>query len=159
MDDLLTNTRERLSRNAFMRYNHMELESVQPDRAVFRLDIRPESRNPFGMVHGGALYTLADNAAGVAVHTDGRAYVTQAGSLHFLRNQSEGTVRAASATGDSPPAWQRWTSPAGTGRCWPRGSSPSSVWTRTWWRSRSGRPGSRGMTGTHKGGGKLCGKF
>ncbi|EOS65388.1 PaaI family thioesterase [Oscillibacter sp. 1-3] len=94
MDDLLTNTRERLSRNAFMRYNHMELESVQPDRAVFRLDIRPESRNPFGMVHGGALYTLADNAAGVAVHTDGRAYVTQAGSLHFLRNQSEGTVRA-----------------------------------------------------------------
>ena len=94
MDDLLRKTRERLSRNAFMRYNHMELESVQPDRAVFRLDIRPESRNPFGMVHGGALYTLADNAAGVAVHTDGRAYVTQAGSLHFLRNQPEGTVRA-----------------------------------------------------------------
>ena len=66
MDDLLTNTRERLSRNAFMRYNHMELESVQPDRAVFRLDIRPESRNPFGMVHGGALYTLADNEIGRA---------------------------------------------------------------------------------------------
>ena len=94
MDDLLRKTRERLSRNAFMRYNHMELEDVRQDWAVFRLDIRPESRNPFGMVHGGALYTLADNAAGVAVHTDGRAYVTQAGSLHFLRNQPEGTVRA-----------------------------------------------------------------
>ena len=68
MEDLEIRTRSRLSRNAFMLYNHMELESVQQDRAVFRLEIRPESKNPFGMVHGGALYTLADNAAGVAVH-------------------------------------------------------------------------------------------
>jgi len=94
MDALETQARGPLARNAFMLYNHMELESLGPDRAVFRLDIRPESRNPFGMVHGGALYTLADNAAGTAAHTDGRAYVTQTSSLHFLRNQSEGTVRA-----------------------------------------------------------------
>lgn len=94
MEDLLKRTRDRLSRNAFMHYNHMELESVRPDGAVFRLEIRPESKNPFGMVHGGALYTLADNAAGVAAHTDGRAYVTQTSSLHFLRNQAAGTVRA-----------------------------------------------------------------
>lgn len=94
MDDLLERTRERLSRNAFMAYNHMELEAVEPDRAVFRMEIRPESKNPFGMVHGGALYTMADNAAGVAAHTDGRAYVTQTSSLHFLRNQGAGTVRA-----------------------------------------------------------------
>lgn len=94
MDNLLNQAQDRLSRNAFMHHNHMEPEAVRQDWAVFRLDIRPESRNPFGMVHGGALYTMADNAAGVAVHTDGRAYVTQAGSLHFLRNQPEGTVRA-----------------------------------------------------------------
>ena len=94
MDELKAQVQDRLSRNAFMLYNHMELEALEQDRAVFRLDIRPESRNPFGMVHGGALYTLADNAAGVAAHTDGRSYVTQSGSLHFLRNQSAGTVRA-----------------------------------------------------------------
>ena len=46
------------------------------------------------MVHGGAIYTLADNATGTAAHTDGRYYVTQTSALHFLRNQSEGTVRA-----------------------------------------------------------------
>lgn len=94
MGDLLKLTQARLDRNAFAGYNHMELESVAPDRAVFRLEIRPESKNPFGMVHGGALYTLADNATGVAVHTDGRSYVTQTSSLHFLRNQASGTVRA-----------------------------------------------------------------
>lgn len=83
-----------LARNAFMRHNYLEMESMEPDRAVFRLDIRPESRNAFGMVHGGALYTLADHAGGAAAYSDGRAYVTQSGSLHFLRNQAEGTLRA-----------------------------------------------------------------
>lgn len=94
MDRMEEQIRERIKGNGFMVYNHMELEVIEPDRAVFRLEIRPESRNVFGMVHGGALYTLADNAAGSAVHTDGRSYVTQDGGLHFLRNQAEGVVRA-----------------------------------------------------------------
>ena len=88
-------TRERMRNNAFMHYNHIELESAEKDRAVFKLEIRPESKNPYGMVHGGAIYTLADNATGAAAHSDGRYYVTQTSSLHFLRNQSQGTVRAS----------------------------------------------------------------
>lgn len=95
MNELEMRTRERIKTNAFMLHNHIEIESVEPDRAVFRLDIRPESKNPYGMVHGGAIYTLADNATGSAAHTDGRYYVTQTSSLHFLRNQSEGVVRAS----------------------------------------------------------------
>ena len=84
----------RLRENAFTAYNHFELETLEKDRAVYRLDIRSESKNPYGMVHGGALYTLADDAAGSAVHTDGRHYVTQHGDLHFLKNQDSGTIRA-----------------------------------------------------------------
>ena len=72
----------------------MELESVGPDRAVYRLEIRRESLNPYGMVHGGALYTLADDAAGAAARGDGRLYVTQYGDLHFLDNRACGTIRA-----------------------------------------------------------------
>ena len=95
MNDLEQMTMERLKRNGFMNYNHIEMERVEPDRAVFRLEIRPESKNVYGMVHGGAIYTLADNAAGTAAHSDGRYYVTQTSALHFLRNQARGTVRAA----------------------------------------------------------------
>lgn len=84
----------RLKENAFTAHNFMELESVEPDRAVYRLEIRRESRNPYGMVHGGALYTLADDAAGAAAHSDGRHYVTFHGDLHFLDNRARGTVRA-----------------------------------------------------------------
>lgn len=53
MNELEEKTRSRLERNAFMLHNYMELESVEPDRAVFALTIRPESCNPYGMVHGG----------------------------------------------------------------------------------------------------------
>ena len=80
--------------NAFMHHNFNERVEVDRDYGVCRLVIRPESLNPFGMVHGGALCTLADNAAGIAAHTDGRRYVTQTGTLHFLKNQGEGVIRA-----------------------------------------------------------------
>ena len=93
------------------------------DRAVFKLDIRPESRNPYGLIHGGAIYTLADNATGAAAHSDGRYYVTQTSALHFLRNQATGTVRAS--------AWVRHRGKSTVltavditgegGRRWPRG--------------------------------------
>ena len=85
----------KLGANAFTDHNFIRLESAEADCAVYRLDIRPESRNPFGMVHGGALYTLADDAAGGAAHSDGRHYVTQHGALHFLDNRAHGTIRAA----------------------------------------------------------------
>ena len=81
-------------RNPFVRYNGIELLEIEPDHALLRLVIREECRNLYGLVHGGAIYTIADNAAGCAVSTDGRAYVTQSGSMHFLRNQAEGEVRA-----------------------------------------------------------------
>ena len=94
MNELEQQTRARLNRNTFMVHNFIEMEHVEPDRAVFRLDVRPESLNAYGMVHGGAIYTLADNASGAVAHTDGRTYVTQTSALHFLRNQSEGEIRA-----------------------------------------------------------------
>lgn len=81
-------------KNAFAVYNHIEAEFVEPDHAIFRLNIRPESKNPYGVVHGGAIYTMADNATGYAAHTDGRCYVTQTSAMHFLRNQTRGLVRA-----------------------------------------------------------------
>jgi len=94
MSEMQENMEQRLERNSFMAHNHQVLELVEKDHAVFRMEIRPESRNSFGMVHGGALYTLADNATGCAAHSDGRHYVTQGSSFNFLRNQHEGIIHA-----------------------------------------------------------------
>lgn len=86
--------KEKEAANRFTAYNHIELVLAEPDHVIFRLDICPESKNGYGMVHGGAIYAMADNATGFAAHTDGRSYVTQTSSLHFLRNQSEGEIQA-----------------------------------------------------------------
>lgn len=80
--------------NPFVLHNHIEIEEVEPDCARLCFTIRPDSLNPHGLVHGGALFTLADNAAGCAATTDGRSYVTQECDIHFLRVQPSGVVRA-----------------------------------------------------------------
>ncbi len=85
---------ELLAHNAFAVFNHLEIELVEPDHAIFRLEVRPESKNPYGFVHGGILAGMADNAAGYAAHSDGRTYVTQAMHLNYVSNQSDGVVRA-----------------------------------------------------------------
>lgn len=80
--------------NAFAVFNHLEVEHVEPDYAVIRLNIRPESKNPAGFVHGGMLANMADNAAGYAAHSDGRTYVTQSSHLNYVHNQTSGVIRA-----------------------------------------------------------------
>ena len=94
MNEREIQTEDLMRGNAFMFHNYIEMESAERDKAVFKLVIRPESKNPYGIVHGGAIYTMANNAAGAVAHSDGRYYVTQTSSLHFLRNQAEGVVRA-----------------------------------------------------------------
>ena len=80
--------------NPFVQLIGVEIVEVEPDRSLLRLELRPEMLNPHGLVHGGALFTLADNAAGCASSTDGRTYVTQGGDIHFLHTQASGAVWA-----------------------------------------------------------------
>ena len=80
--------------NPFVQLIGVEIAEVGPDRSLLRLELRPEMLNPHGLVHGGALFTLADNAAGCASSTDGRTYVTQGGDIHFLHTQASGAVLA-----------------------------------------------------------------
>ncbi len=87
-------SREVNRHNPFVQHIGVEIEEVARDRSRLRFEIRPDSLNPHGLVHGGALFTLADNAAGCAASTDGRTYVTQAGDIHFLRAQASGSVTA-----------------------------------------------------------------
>lgn len=93
-EEMLELLKEKERANPFTLYNHVEMIFAEEDHAVFRLNIHTESKNSYGMVHGGAIYAMADNACGFAAHTDGRNYVTQTSALHFLRNQSEGEIQA-----------------------------------------------------------------
>lgn len=75
------------------------IEEVEEGRVVFRCVPGEEHYNPIGSVHGGLYATLADSAAGCAVHTTlplGMAYTSLDLSVRFLRqvNADTGPIRA-----------------------------------------------------------------
>lgn len=86
--------RSQCQANGFMQYNHISLTEVRRDYAAVELTVVPESCNPYGMPHGGAYYTMADTAAGTAARTDGRRYVTQNSSMHFISTVTGGHIWA-----------------------------------------------------------------
>ena len=59
--------------NYFAVYNNIHLVKIEKDYAEGVLEVSQNSYNPLGIVHGGALATLADSVAGTAVSTRGRS--------------------------------------------------------------------------------------
>lgn len=82
-------------KNEFMNHNHIHLKDLEHDRVVTELTVTKESLNPYGIAHGGALYTMGDCSAGIAARSDGRRYVTLSSSFNFLRSGQLGdTIQA-----------------------------------------------------------------
>lgn len=60
------------------------------------LDVRPELLNPNGVVHGGALFAMADTVMGAALHTTlapGEYCATVEIKIHFLQPVTRGKIR------------------------------------------------------------------
>ena len=53
--------------NGFIRHNGIRIVSVDEERSVLEAEITDNSRNVWGSVHGGFLYTMADTAAGAGL--------------------------------------------------------------------------------------------
>ena len=63
----------------------VEATHVEPGRAEGVLTVGPDSINPHGKVHGGALAALADTVGGNCACAPGRSCVTASQSMEFLR--------------------------------------------------------------------------
>lgn len=68
----------------FASHSGVTITRVEGREAEGRLDIRPEAMNPMGIVHGGALVTLADTVAGCAAFTCGKVCVTLDCTMQYL---------------------------------------------------------------------------
>ena len=90
----MENTTNALLPNAFALFNGIHSSSSGPDHGESVLTLGPDSLNPYGLLHGGDYYTMADSACGTACRTDGRNYVTLHGGLNFIRSARSGTVTA-----------------------------------------------------------------
>ena len=80
--------------NPFAKHTHVKLLDVTEQGAHAYIDLCPELMNPYGSVHGGVYFTLADTCAGFAARADGRFYVTQQASSQFIRTVNEGRITA-----------------------------------------------------------------
>ena len=72
-----------------MEYNGIEVESAAEDMSLLVAHIGKDSRNPYGMIHGGLIYTLIDCCAGITARADGNKYVTQNSYVNYLSNTAE----------------------------------------------------------------------
>lgn len=79
----------------YSRHNQIRVTAVYPDgSAEGELTITPESLNPYGIVHGGCLASLADTVAGWAVSvSQGKNTVTVNYAFNFL-HPAKGSNRA-----------------------------------------------------------------
>ena len=65
--------------------NGILLTDIEPGWAKGELTVGPDSINPHGNVHGGALATLADTVSGCCACSRGGSCVTANCSMEFLR--------------------------------------------------------------------------
>lgn len=78
--------------NPFMYHNHIEQVEITPEHCRVKVELRPESMNLNGYVHGGLIYSMADVVSGIHSRTDGNRYVTQSSHINFLKNTRSGVI-------------------------------------------------------------------
>lgn len=77
---------KRLNGNSqFLQSNDMKVIELWEGHARVEMVIDEQILNVHGFVHGGALYSLADTAAGAASFATGRDSVTLTGSINYIK--------------------------------------------------------------------------
>jgi acyl-CoA thioesterase len=85
------------SEDAFARLIGVKLIELQPGFARTTLSITDETINIFQMAHGGAIYSVADQACEAAGNTFGDPAVALQHSIHFLNPGKSGDLLEATA--------------------------------------------------------------
>ncbi len=77
-------SRKMIAGSEFIKYLGIELLELDETKAKGRMPFSEKACNPFGTMHGGSLYALADTIAGTLADPTGKDVVTVDGSLKFL---------------------------------------------------------------------------
>lgn len=76
--------RKVIKENLYMQFLGVELLELREGYSLARMKYKKELLNPYGMIHGGSLYSLADIVAGIAACMGGHYVTTVSGSMNFL---------------------------------------------------------------------------
>lgn len=85
-DQTMEQLRERLNGSSqFLQSNDMRVIEVREGYAKVEMNIDEQILNVHKFVHGGALFSLADTAAGAASFATGRDSVTLSASINYIK--------------------------------------------------------------------------
>lgn len=85
-------------KNHFLENCSLRILDMRENYVLASMDAKEDTLNPYGMVHGGALFTLADMAAGICALTNGPDVVTLNSSMNFIRAARPGKLYATAKT-------------------------------------------------------------
>lgn len=74
-----------LNESGFLKYNNIEILSMDKDKCQVKLTITEHSLNPYGIVHGGLTFALGDTAMGVLCKVMGKNVVTLDSNINYLK--------------------------------------------------------------------------
>ena len=74
-----------LNETGFLKYNNIEILSMDKDKCQVKLTITEHSLNPYGIVHGGLTFALGDTAMGVLCKVMGKNVVTLDSNTNYLK--------------------------------------------------------------------------
>lgn len=81
-------------RDTFAEYLGIELTSIAQGQAVATLEVAPHHCNSYGMVHGGAIFALADAVFAAASNSHGRVAVAIEANISYFKAVTTGTLTA-----------------------------------------------------------------
>ncbi|MGN0153425.1 MAG: PaaI family thioesterase [Lachnospiraceae bacterium] len=70
--------------HGFMEFLPISVDRIEKGYVEAILQLGEKVLNPFGTVHGGCLFAVADSVAGTAAMTHGRYVTTISGHIHYL---------------------------------------------------------------------------
>lgn len=71
--------------SGFIRYNNIKLVDYDSESATMEVILNENSLNPYGMAHGGLIFTIADTAMGVIARATGKLAVTLNSQINYLK--------------------------------------------------------------------------
>ena len=95
-EEIVARANERL-RGTFAGVLGMKFTYLAPERVEATLKVRPDLKQPWGIVHGGAVMTLADTVAGAGAYMNlgqDQETVTVELKINLIGAVREGTIRA-----------------------------------------------------------------
>ena len=71
--------------NGFLKHNDIIIEKADEKVSKVKMDITEKSLNPYGIVHGGLIFSMGDTVMGITVRKTGRNAVTLDASINYIK--------------------------------------------------------------------------